>query len=488
MRIRLPIVLLLAACIVGLSAERGSSQNPANDVRVSYTKLRQFFIPFKAEPNRPVTELRLFVQRNGGEWEYLTSAQPTQKGFNFFTNQDGTYAMTVQTVFQDGTTDPTREQLRADLKVVIDSVPPRITVRPFSTSDGAAGVEWDITDEAIDAATIRLEYRWPGMVDWAPIDKGVQFRARDQRTWVLKPEQRIEIRVKASDYAKNETVSPAVTTSTTVGDNRQSPMNNGGMGGSGMGNSGMGNSGLGDPVNPNRQFGTQHFVNSTQVKLNYNVTVGPSGIKKVTLWRQDEKQVWSKAMEKDGDDLKPEKDPPAVVPGDRPRTEPLTLTHDVQKDGTYGFSIVVESRAGASGKEPKTGDAPQTTIVVDTTPPLLKMNEPKVRPNGTPDQGALVDIAWQATDKNLAPAPITLEYAEKVDGPWRVIAEKIDNTGKYTWAVPPTEPYSFYVRVKAIDRAGNMSTDTSKQNVIVDLTVPQVEIRDVTPANPRPER
>jgi hypothetical protein len=117
------------------------------------------------------------------------------------------------------------------------------------------------------------------------------------------------------------------------------------------------------------------------------------------------------------------------------------------------------------------------------------MSEPKVRANGTATQGALVDIMWQATDKNLAPAPITLEYAEKLDGPWRVIAEKIDNTGKYTWAVPPTEPYSFYVRVKAIDRAGNLALDTSKQNVVVDLTVPQVEIRDVAPGSSnRPER
>ena len=480
MRNRLPIVLLLSLGIIGLSAHYGASQNPTGEERIRYTKLRQFFIPFSADPKRPITELRLFVQRNGGDWEYLTSAQPTQKGFNFFTNQDGTYGMTVQTVYQDGTSEPTRDQLRPDLKVVIDSVPPRITVRPFSTNDGAAGVEWDIVDEALDASTVRLEYRWPGMVDWAPIDRGVQFRSRDQRTWVLKPDQRIEIRVKASDYAKNETVSQGVTTSTTIGDNRNSSTTGG------MGNGGTG--ALGDPVNPNRQFGTQHFVNSTQVKLNYNVTVGPSGIRKVTLWRHDEKQVWSKVLEKDGNDLKPEKELPAVVPGDKPRTEPLTLTHDVQKDGTYGFIIVVESRAGASGREPKTGDPAQTTIVVDTTPPQVKMNEPKVRANGTPNQGALVDIAWQATDKNLAPAPITLEYAEKLEGPWRVIAEKIDNTGKYTWAVPPTEPYSFYVRVKAIDRGGNMAADTSKQNVIVDLTVPQVEIRDVTPANPRPER
>src|SRR5258708_6514643 len=111
--------------------------------------------------------------------------------------------MTVQTIYQDGTSEPTRDQLSAQLKVVIDSVPPRITVRPFSTNDGAAGVEWDIVDEALDPSTIRLEYRWHGMVDWAPIDKNVQFRARDQRTWVLKPDDLIEIRVKASDFAKN---------------------------------------------------------------------------------------------------------------------------------------------------------------------------------------------------------------------------------------------------------------------------------------------
>jgi hypothetical protein len=314
------------------------------------------------------------------------------------------------------------------------------------------------------------------MVDWAPIDRGVQFRARDQRTWSLKPDQRIEIRVRALDYAKNEGISLGVTTSPTVGDQRQSATG--------------GNTGTGDPVTqPNRVNGTQHYINSTTVKLNYNVTVGPSGVRKVTLWRQDEKQTWTKVLEKDGDELRPDKETPAVLPGERPRTEPLLLTHNVEKDGTYGFIIVVESRAGASGREPKPGDPPQTVVVVDTTPPVVKMSEPKVRASGNANQGALVDIVWQATDKNLAAAPITLEYAEKLDGPWRVIAEKIDNTGKYTWAVPPTEPYSFYVRVKAIDRAGNMALDTSRQNVIVDLTVPQVEIRDVSPGSSnRPER
>ncbi|MCE9531852.1 MAG: hypothetical protein K8T89_12115 [Planctomycetes bacterium] len=472
MRKCLPI-LLLSMLIMGLTASPGASQFGGTEERVRHTNLRKFFIPFTADPKRPISELRLFVQRNGGEWEYLTTAQPTQKGFNFFTNQDGSYGMTVQTVYQDGSTEPTRDQLKAELKVVIDTIPPKITLRPFSTADGSAGVEWEATDEYVDPSSIKLEYRWPGMVDWAPIDKGVQFRSKDQRTWVLKPDQRIEIRVKASDFAKNETTSLGVTTSSTIGDNRQfGNVTNGGN---------NTNTGGTDTTNPNRISGTQHYVNSTTVKLNYNVTVGPSGVRKVTLWRLDDKQVWSKVLEKEANELKPDKEIPAFVPGDKPRSEPLTLTHDVVKDGTYGFIIIVESRAGASGKEPKLGDAPHTTVVVDTTPPVVKLGDPKVRPNGTAAQGALVDIVWQATDKNLAPAPITLEYAEKLTGPWRIIADKIDNTGKYTWAVPPTEPYSFFVRIKTIDRAGNVTTDECKQNVIVDLTVPQVEIRDVAP-------
>jgi hypothetical protein len=303
----------------------------------------------------------------------------------------------------------------------------------------------------------------------------VTFRARDQRTWVLKPEQKsIEIRVRAMDLAKNETVSPGVTTSSTIGDHRQ--FSSGASGGGG------GSSALVDPATP-RTSGTQHYVNSTIVKLNYSVTVGPSGIKKVTLWRQEDKQPWTivpNAWNPAGD-----KEAPAVLPGERPKTQPLELVDDVKKDGVYGYIIVVESRAGTSGKEPKPGDPAQTTVVVDTTPPALQMSDPKVRANGTAAQGALVDIIWQASDKNMAPAPITLEFAEKNTGPWRVIAEKIENTGKFTWAVPPTEPYSFFVRVTAVDRAGNIGQAVSPQNVVVDLTVPQVEIHDVAPVAPK---
>jgi len=468
-RVNLPIVFLLCLGVAALASPSAFSQAAAPQEQIRYSKVREFFIPFYADPKRPIAELRLFAQRNSGVWEQLATAQPNQKGFTFRCTQDGSYGVTVQTIYKDGTPEPTTDKLQAEMRIIVDTQPPKIALRPFSAADGVCGVEWDITDDYLDSSSIRLEYRWPTMVEWAPIDKGVSFRARDQRTWKLNPDQRIEIRVRAMDLAKNEAISQGVTTSPNVGDNRQF-----------SGSSGSGNTATADPATP-RPGGTQHYVNSTIVKLNYNVTVGPSGVKKVTLWRQEEKQPWTKVLEKDGANLRPDNQPAGVLPGERAKTETLPLIDDVKKDGIYGYIIVVESRAGTSGRDPKPNDPPHTSVIVDTTPPVVKMTEPKVRANGTPNQGALVDIVWQATDKNMAAAPITLEYAEKIEGPWRVIAEKIENTGKFSWAVPPTEPFSFFVRVKAIDRAGNVAQDVSKEPVVVDLTVPQVEIHDVAP-------
>jgi hypothetical protein len=80
--------------------------------------------------------------------------------------------------------------------------------------------------------------------------------------------------------------------------------------------------------------GAEHFINSKTFKLNYNVTVGPSGIKKMTLWRLADRcgpqdvvvfgpgdssggrQVWTKVLEQAGNELKPDKDARAALPSE----------------------------------------------------------------------------------------------------------------------------------------------------------------------------
>jgi hypothetical protein len=208
MKFRLALVQVVLTISVG--SVLGQTPTTGSEERVRYMKARQFFIPFAVNSERQIKEVRLFAQLNAGEWEYLSAAEPSAKGFNVFTSRDGVYGLTVQNVYQDGRVEPTREQLHPDIKIVIDTVPPKISIRQVSTADGASSIEWDIVDEHLDPKSIRLECRCDATSDWTLIGIGDTFKARDRRTWVLKPNQTFEVRIKAADLAKNESTSQVI--------------------------------------------------------------------------------------------------------------------------------------------------------------------------------------------------------------------------------------------------------------------------------------
>jgi hypothetical protein len=105
-----------------------------------------------------------------------------------------------------------------------------------------------------------------------------------------------------------------------------------------------------------------------------------------------------------------------------------------------------------------------------------------------PGRGAssgVLDIEWQARDKNPAPKPISLYYSEEASGPWKPIAEGIENSGRYQWQIPsdPSMPYKFFVRIECKDRAGNTGRTETPTQVIVDLTRPKIRILRVEPSS-----
>ena len=87
-------------------------------------------------------------------------------------------------------------------------------------------------------------------------------------------------------------------------------------------------------------------------------------------------------------------------------------------------------------------------------------------------------ILWNARDANLGPQAITLSFAERADGPWVPIASHLDNTGRYEWKLPAGAPVHFLLRVEAIDRAGNISSDQTPKPLFVDLNQPNASIVD----------
>jgi hypothetical protein len=109
-------------------------------------------------------------------------------------------------------------------------------------------------------------------------------------------------------------------------------------------------------------------------------------------------------------------------------------------------------------------------IVIDGTPPSIAVTSP----NGGEflRGGQSYNITWTATDANVAPDSIELEYDD--GNGWVTIATGEANDGSYAWSVPAINSNQVRVRVTASDLAGNTASDESDGPFVVDSVAPGV--------------
>ncbi len=122
------------------------------------------------------------------------------------------------------------------------------------------------------------------------------------------------------------------------------------------------------------------------------------------------------------------------------------------RDGEYEFSVQYWYADGSSS--PKRADelAPMLSVVIDTTPPVVRLS-----PLGN-------GVEWSASDDNLDPRYVTLEAKFPSWTKWQTVAgwdddkkkaagRQLQTADSYAWKLRPGEELE--VRVKARDRAGN---------------------------------
>jgi hypothetical protein len=102
----------------------------------------------------------------------------------------------------------------------------------------------------------------------------------------------------------------------------------------------------------------------------------------------------------------------------------------------------------------------------------VKLNYPQADPGR---RDALV-LTWTASDRNLAPGPITLQWSERSDGPWHDVAVEMTNSGRYTWQLGSNLPVRVFLRITARDSAGNTAFDETPEAVLIDLHEPEAQI------------
>ena len=203
------------------------------------------------------------------------------------------------------------------------------------------------------------------------------------------------------------------------------------------------------------------MVNSRIFELDYDLqSVGPSGVSRVELFgTRDGGRTW-RSFGIDSDNRSP-------------------MTVRVDEEGLYGFQIVVTSGAGLGDPPPKSGDKPSIWIGVDLTRPAAKITS--VEFGSGNDENKLV-IAWEASDKMLAEKPVTLYYSAQPGGPYTPFASNLENSGRYVWSIDGAIPPLVYLRLEAVDEAGNRTIYDHPQPIPLDRSRPTGRIRDVRPA------
>ena len=98
----------------------------------------------------------------------------------------------------------------------------------------------------------------------------------------------------------------------------------------------------------------------------------------------------------------------------------------VDREGLYGFWMVIEGTSGLRGQTPKAGDLPQVWVGVDMTKPSARLVTARLVSGEKGDQ---INVKWQAGDALLAKSPVSLDYSISPTGPWTPLAVDIENRG-----------------------------------------------------------
>ena len=175
-----------------------------------YSRVASFNIPFSvSQPDRQTLEVLLFVSHDGGANWVLYNRQPAAMGnFAFRTHLDGEYWFASRT-HPVGTVVSAGATFRPELRVIVDTVEPRLDVQATVSPDGEIQVEWQAVDDHLAPETLRIEYQEalgrPYRTVAAPAgQQTAPNRLAGRASWKPEPDNYfVSIRLQVQDRAEN---------------------------------------------------------------------------------------------------------------------------------------------------------------------------------------------------------------------------------------------------------------------------------------------
>lgn len=212
---RLPYTVMLACAIWTGRWSAASAAEPPKPAPIHWGQesfLIPFFVPPTQDPLREPVEVRLLVSRDQGQtWQAEQRAEPREKQFVFRAPHDGEYWFTIRTVDRDGQQLP-KDPPTPSMRVVVDTLKPRLEVTATTAGDGALRVRWQAVDPILKRDTLKIEYHGADG-NWIPVATGQADDASPRSTsvgevttWVKDAlPTDAELRAEIADFAGNRT-------------------------------------------------------------------------------------------------------------------------------------------------------------------------------------------------------------------------------------------------------------------------------------------
>lgn len=471
---------LLAAL---LTAAPASAKLDKDADGIVYSQHLAFRIPLNLsdQDRQRCKAIRLFVSQDQGEtWVRHSDGSPDMRLVTFRAKQDGTFWFTLAVVTPDGVQEPADVRtVEPGLKVVVDSTPPNLTLKPVKNTSGKRGVRWEVNEEHLDPLSLRVAVWRQGATEW----ELEQVRhPENQLVWFDEEDQVQKIQAMICDRAGNQSIQqvdiygdrfakktpsrfaiedpdsqmrlassapveePPMTSmvqrvahSSPISDDKSlDSLTPPPLASVPPGSKSIPPKALLPPSQPlapvkppvqDEPPMEPSLCRSDSLVVNYALDEGQSNAI-VELWgTQDNGKTWAMlAVDTDG------KSP---------------VEAKLRSPGVWGLLVRVPKSANDSGIAPEPGTQPDTYVELD-------MESPQVTVEPVTMEGSNVVLHWRASDKNLGETPVTILHSETAAGPWEPIAEQLPNTGSYVWQPNKPDGTMHYFKIEVSDRAGNV--------------------------------
>jgi hypothetical protein len=177
------------------------------------TRQQAFVVPFRGpqgpEAARQQVELHVSSDR-GATWKRAATTTADRRGFKFRVPADGEYWFAIRAA--GGRAAPPAGQ-RPGLVVIVDTVPPELTLDLEAGADGEIVANLRVGDPLLDPATLKLEYRAEGESAWQAValepipDDAASPHSGRVTFWPPAHAARYQVRAEVHDRAGNPAVS-----------------------------------------------------------------------------------------------------------------------------------------------------------------------------------------------------------------------------------------------------------------------------------------